>query len=262
MSDTIEFEDEADEEAAAYDTPAATDRRRAVREALALDGGETVLSIGPGPGFEPLELADALGPSGRVFGVDRSRAMLALARERLSGRPNAAVARGEATALPVPDGAVDAAVSVQVYQYLDDPTPALAELARVLAPGGRAAVYLADWETFVVRGADPERTARVLASWRDHCADPTLASRLPGLLADVDLTVRAVEPYALAEPDPTGDDFPRHLLDFVADFAAEHEAVGEAEAEGWRESVRGAAARGEAFVSLTGYCYVLGTQPG
>lgn len=262
MSDGDELafdEATAREEEAAYRTPGAAERRRVVRESLALRGDETVVSVGPGPGFEPLEIAEELdaGAGGRVVGVDRSPAMRALARRRLADVPNATVVAGDAARLPVADGAADAAVSVQVFQYLDEVTPALSELARVLAPDGRAAVYLADWETFVVRGADPELTERVLAEWTGHCVRPTLASRLREHFDGVDLAVGSVEPYAVAEPDPTRDDFPRHLLDFAADRAAGSDAVGEGEARRWRDEVRTAAAEGTGFVSLTGFRYLL-----
>ncbi|WP_435063801.1 methyltransferase domain-containing protein [Halobaculum sp. EA56] len=255
--------DEADARAeeAAYETAGAAQRRRFVRDSLDPATGDRILSVGCGPGFEPRELAEAVGPDGSVLGVDRSPAMTALARERLAPVPNAGVVAGDATRLPVADGVADAAVAVQVFQYLDRVDPALAELSRVLAPDGRAAVFLADWDTFVVRGADPDRTDRVLGAWSDHCVRPTLGSRLPEHLDGVDLAVSSVEPYALSEPDPTGDAFARHLLGFVAEFVADHDAVGADEAASWRESLREAADDGEAFVSLTGHCYLLEPTP-
>ncbi|WP_284014078.1 methyltransferase domain-containing protein [Halobaculum litoreum] len=244
-------------EEAAYRTAGAAERRRFVRETLAPAPGETVVSVGPGPGFEPLELADAVGPAGRVVGVDRSVPMTRLARDRLSGVPEASVVAGDATALPLPDGAADAVTAVQVLQYLGSPGDALAEIRRVLRPSGRAAVFLVDWDTLVVRGADRSSTERVLTAWRDHCRHPTLGSRLHEAASASGLAVRSVDPYAVAAHDPVDDSFAGHLLDFVAEFVADHGAVGTAAATRWRERVATATEEGRAFVGVTGYCHLL-----
>jgi arsenite methyltransferase len=59
------------------------------------------------------------------------------------------IGRGDATALPFPDGAFDAAAAVQVYAYVEDLDMALAELFRVLRPGGRAVVLDTDLDSMV-----------------------------------------------------------------------------------------------------------------
>jgi ubiquinone/menaquinone biosynthesis C-methylase UbiE len=69
-----------------------------------------------------------------VVGVDRSAAMLAVARRKL---PQAEFRVGDMTALPLDDGSVDVAVCALALTHLPDPGPAIAELARVVRPGGR-----------------------------------------------------------------------------------------------------------------------------
>jgi len=91
-------------------------RRRLVREAVAAQPGEHVLDVGCGPGFYVKELLDEVGVDGSVTGVDVSRAMLAVAAKRVDGHDNVAFHEAEATTLPVPDGAFDAAVSAQVLE--------------------------------------------------------------------------------------------------------------------------------------------------
>src|SRR3954454_13763369 len=82
---------------ATYQTPDVVAQRRATREMLALQPGERVLDIGSGPGFLATEMAAQVAAAGRVYGVDVSVAMLALARCR-----GAAVhyAIGDALSLP------------------------------------------------------------------------------------------------------------------------------------------------------------------
>src|SRR5687768_294774 len=78
-------------------------RRRLVGEALGAAPGERVLDVGCGPGFYVAELAEQVGATGSVTGVDASPQTLALARRRTQGHDNVALHLGDATALPVGD---------------------------------------------------------------------------------------------------------------------------------------------------------------
>jgi ArsR family transcriptional regulator len=83
-------------------------------------------------------LSEALAPFvEKVIAVDSSAAMLAAARRRLRDAQNVELRRGEMEALPLSDGALDAALAVMVLQHLPEPPAALAEIARALKPGGR-----------------------------------------------------------------------------------------------------------------------------
>ena len=86
----------------------------------------------------PARCAATLAPFVKqVIAVDRSSDMLQAARRRVRDLPNVDVRRGELEALPIQDGALDAATLLLVLHHLPDPAEALAEAARVLRPGGR-----------------------------------------------------------------------------------------------------------------------------
>ena len=91
-----------------------------VHEALAPAPGERILDVGCGPGFYVAELLDAVGPEGSVVGVDGSSSSLAVAARRCEGRANVAFHEADATSLPVADAEFDAALSVQVLEYVPD----------------------------------------------------------------------------------------------------------------------------------------------
>jgi ArsR family transcriptional regulator len=76
----------------------------------------------------------------RVVGVDASAAMLQAARRRLRGVDNVDLRRGELEALPIDDAQLDAATLMLVLHHLPEPEKALAEVARVLKPGGRVLI--------------------------------------------------------------------------------------------------------------------------
>lgn len=76
----------------------------------------------------------------RVIAIDSSEVMLRAARQRLEGAKNISFKRGELETLPLDDSSVDAAVCVLVLHHLDRPEAAVAEMRRILKPGGRALV--------------------------------------------------------------------------------------------------------------------------
>ena len=159
---------------ALYRTAEILRRRRIVRESLAAAPGERILDVGCGPGFYVADLLEDVGPSGSILGVDRSPQMLGAARRRNEAKANASFLEGEATELPVEEGSFDAALCVQVLEYVPDTVAALAAMRRALRPGGRLLVWDVDWSTLSLHSTDPALTARVLEAWDGHLTHPTL----------------------------------------------------------------------------------------
>jgi len=112
---------------------------RQTLEWFGLRPGETVLELGPGPGYFTPEAARMVGPEGRVLCLDLQPGMLELLRTRLREREvtNAHLVAADATRLPLADHSVDAAFLVAVLGEVPDRPAALVELRRVLRPGGR-----------------------------------------------------------------------------------------------------------------------------
>jgi SAM-dependent methyltransferase len=108
-----------------------------ILEASALEGHETVLDLACGSGIYTRPLARRL-PAGRVIGLDRSPAMLARARRRAraAGLANAAFVRGDAGSLPFPSARFDRVNCCAALHLFADLDAALAEMRRVLRPGG------------------------------------------------------------------------------------------------------------------------------
>jgi SAM-dependent methyltransferase len=101
--------------------------------------GDVVLDLGCGAGFDALVAALAVGPTGRVAGVDLSPEMLAVAE---SGRAAAGLStvefrQADVEALPFPDASFDVALSNGVLNLIPDKPAALREVFRVLKPGGQ-----------------------------------------------------------------------------------------------------------------------------
>lgn len=259
MSDTLDYDadQEVDYEEAIYRTSAIKNRRKRVRALLDLDPGEDVLSIGCGPGFEPNEIADVVGPTGTVHALDRSHPMLDAAASRCGDQPQVTLTQADAVALPVANNSVDAVTAVQVYEYVLDIEAAVAELARVLRPGGRAVVCDTDFDSLVWRSADRDRMQRVLETFTDHCEWPHLGSELASVFREAGLHVERVEPYPICNTELAADSFATRLMEAHAAYLADREKLSPENVDAWIADLQNHDSAGQTFFSLTQYLYVV-----
>ena len=215
---------------------------------------QTPAQGGSGPGFYVTEIADAVGAAGRVTGVDRSAHTIAAGR-RIGDRQHVTLIAGEATSLPVADGSHDAAVSVQVFEYIADIGTALSEMYRILRPGGRLVLWDVDWSTVSWHSADPERMGRVLAAWDDHLADPVLPRTLARSMQRAGFVDVAVELHAFVNTGAGPDAYSAGIIDFVRDFVPGHHEVTHAEAEAWKAELLELSGSGCYFFACTQFCF-------
>src|SRR5215472_7561053 len=107
-----------------------------------LHAGERVLDLGSGGGIDVLLSARRVGPTGFVYGVDMTDDMLTLARGNAAkaGAQNVEFVKGQIEDLPLPDASVDVVISNCVINLSADKPAVLAEMFRVLSPGGRIGI--------------------------------------------------------------------------------------------------------------------------
>jgi ubiquinone/menaquinone biosynthesis C-methylase UbiE len=229
-------------------------QRSRVIELLAPRPGERILDVGCGPGHLIGEIADLVGSGGRACGVDLSEPMLALA-----ARTNVELAHVTDTTLPFDDSVFDAAAATQTYEFVEKLSAALAELHRVLLPGGRVLILDTDWDSLIWHSRDGARMQRVLDGWRRRVADPhlprTLAPRLRA--AGFEVTRREVFPIL----DTTGDErsYSAHQINHLGASAT---GVPAAVLEDWAAELQDLARAGEYFFSLNRYIFLAAKAPG
>lgn len=162
--------------------------------------GQAVLDVGCGPGYASLDLAELVGPSGRVIAVDKSerflRALDATCRQR--GITNIETHSADFDAGEFPDGIADRAWCRWVLAFVKNPRAVLARMAAALAPEG--VIVLHEYFDYSTWRAAPqcseleEFVSAVMASWRDNGGEPDIALQLPRWLEELGFEVHSARP--------------------------------------------------------------------
>jgi ubiquinone/menaquinone biosynthesis C-methylase UbiE len=163
--------------------------------------GWRVLDVGAGPGYATADLAEIVGPTGSVLGIERSSRFLDAARERCLRRGLTNVEFREADLMEVSLGPLgfDACWCRWVACFVSSPEKLIANIAGALRPGGLAIFHeYSDYETFRFMPVRPalERFAReVMESWRASGGEPNVARALPQLLREAGMRVLEIHPH-------------------------------------------------------------------
>ncbi|MGH9347495.1 MAG: arsenite methyltransferase [Vicinamibacterales bacterium] len=179
-----------------------------------LHPGETVLDLGSGGGIDVLLSARRVGPAGKVYGLDMTDEMLALARENQAkaGLTNVEFLKGEIERIPLPDRSVDVIISNCVINLSADKQQVLREAFRVLKPGGRFAV-----SDVVVRGEVPAAIRKSVELWVGCVAGAMDEQEYIDKLARAGFTEIGVEPWRVYDA--------RDARAFVEEAGLDYDAV-------------------------------------
>ncbi len=225
----------------------------ALLAALAPQAGERLLDLGCGSGVLTRKLAAQVGPGGEVVGVDISRAMLDYARQQTPvGHLVLRYEQADGASLPFPDGYFHGALMARTLMHVPEPQAVLAELRRVMMPGGRLAILEADWGTVAVDHSQRELTRRILA-WRTDTVDGNnwMGRQLVRRCLQAGWQVRAVQGLVSIGRD----EGTTHLgsLRRCAALALEHGVITPAEHDAWIAELDERLAAGIFFASINEY---------
>jgi ubiquinone/menaquinone biosynthesis C-methylase UbiE len=229
--------------------------------AMHLQPGHRVLDIGCGPGIDTIALAELIGASGSVDGVDADPAMVAEAEQRASAASlRDRVHHRVADALALPWGAhtFDAVRAERVFQHLSDPGAALAEMLRVTRPGGWIVVLDADYSSGTTDSDQIDLERRLALAAAEGVRSGYVARKLYRMFTDQGLAVISVTvcPVTMTSYGALR----AGLLDLVEPSALASGIVTEEELNSWHAELEQADAR-HAFFACGNMILVCGRKP-
>jgi ubiquinone/menaquinone biosynthesis C-methylase UbiE len=191
-----------------------------------LADGQSVLDYGCGPGWMAIELAKRVGARGQVHAADVNDAFLARAREHAAEqgvreRMSFHLLTGDR--LPLGDASLDRVVSKNVFEYLENVHATLAEMRRVLRPGGRLHVIDSDWGMLAVEPLGEKSIAELFAAASPAYKTPLIGRKLYGALREAGF--RDLRVQILASADTKG-----HFAPIVFNMASYARASGRMQA--------------------------------
>jgi len=149
-------------------------------EQMHVQPGQKVLDVGCGPGTDTIPLAQWVGTSGQVIGVDFDADMIAEAEKRAQEAEVSAWVvhkHADAIALPFDSDYFDACRCERTFQHLHDPVKTLSEMARVTKSEGWIVVLDADWGSLSIDASEIETERRYVRYFTEHMANNGYSGR-------------------------------------------------------------------------------------
>jgi ubiquinone/menaquinone biosynthesis C-methylase UbiE len=212
--------------------------RNAYLDLLDITAGERALDVGCGSGAVTREIARRVGSRGVAVGLDRSPALLAVARELAKDAgfgDRVEFREGDARRLPFPDGSFDAVVCVTALSHIPNGEAAIPEFVRVLRSGGRLGVFDLDTDMTAFTHRDRALTRRIIAAASDAMAvNGWLVRQLPSLFQRAGLVDVRARGFFPLETDRQS--FYANMADRCAEVAMKMGAITESERRAWLDA--------------------------
>ncbi len=254
---TLEYDERATRRLlAVYTTPDVVAQRKEFVRLLAPQVGERILDVGSGPGFLASAIAIAVESEGAVCGVEISEPLNAVARAHCRHQSWVEIRHADAKQLPLPSAFFDAVISTQVLEYVPDVDVAIAEMFRVVRPGGRVVIVDTDWDSIVWHSLDPGGMNRVLLAWESHAPHPRLPRTLAGQLRRAGFRVDSQQVLPLFNSEFCQQSCSNQMIELIVSFVTVHADVSLAEGSKWAEDIRNAGEQGDYFFSLNRYAFL------
>jgi SAM-dependent methyltransferase len=238
-------------------TPSVQGYRRQMLSQVPVHAGQRILDVGCGIGFTAMQLAEALGPSGQVVGVDKNEVFIHEAQRRAAARDLPVEFRvGEATRLNLPDQSFDVCRTERTLMYLEQPERGIDELLRVLKPGGSLAIFEFNYDATVIDAPGRELTRRIVRIISDSVPSSAIGRQAPRLFRERGVQDVTVTPQLLTS------NFAGYKMVFggTLDQAVERGELDAEELAAWWRALEQAEEAGNFFVGLLGFV-VSGRKP-
>ncbi|MEM9047899.1 MAG: methyltransferase domain-containing protein [Pseudomonadota bacterium] len=227
-------------------------QRQVILDLLNLQAGQHVLDVGAGNGIAAREFEEIVGSAGRVCGIDSAEAMVAMARAFC---PGGDFRLGDATSLPFADASFDALTTSQLLCFVPDRAAALAEMFRVLRPGGRLVVLDTDWASLVYATRRPDLLERVVAMLTEVYASAHVPRLLTAELLAAGFEVVARRAHPVVSWDAAEDSYAGQLVRLGATMMASDARFTPEDRAAWTADHAALVAEGRFLFALTRFLF-------
>jgi ubiquinone/menaquinone biosynthesis C-methylase UbiE len=240
--------------------PAMQQANEASVDALRLHPGSHVLDVGCGAGDDARRLVEVVGKTGHVEAIDIDPKMIAEAVRRSANDVRRVSFRVlDVYELDYDAGRFDGCRAERTFLHLADPGRALAQMVRVVRPGGRVVVLDRDIETRTIDAADRAVTRRIINFWCDSFLGGWVGRSLPRLFREAGLDEISVEPFTVVDTDYAAFNA-QYDLPRIAARAQAAGVIRADEAERWLAALLERDRAGSFFTSMTSFV-VAGRKP-
>jgi ubiquinone/menaquinone biosynthesis C-methylase UbiE len=229
-------------------------------ELIDLQKGLTVLDAGCGIGLDVIQMAERVGQTGHVYGVDNSKDMIAAAKSKAAHLELPLTFRiGNIYQLEFQDNYFDRCRVDKTFQHLSDPKAALRELIRVTKPGGKIIAADPDHDSLIIDTPMTGVNYRFIRFRSDHMPQGGIAHQLYGFCKELGLIDVHVEPLTHVYTDYEEKKITSPYLDEIW-IAQEHGAVTKEEAERWTAYLQKSIESGR-FMCMQTYTITTAVKP-
>ncbi|MEM7130557.1 MAG: methyltransferase domain-containing protein [Chloroflexota bacterium] len=238
-----------------YLMPEIAYQRTRTLSVLQLRAGECVLDVGCGMGLLARELAIAVGPEGRVVGMDNSASMIELAKKRCADFPQIELRAQSVESLPELDNCYDVVTCTQLLLYLPHVEYALTEMNRVLKPGGRIAVVETDWRGVLFNTMDDALTQRLFDGWESSIPSPHLPGQLLNLLGQAGFGAIHVEAIPLINTSYLSDNYSASMVEYMLRAEIDAGTISQADADEYIGDLKARSKAGTYFFCVNRFLF-------